>query len=793
MKKLKAFGIIALFLSLLLVKCAKDENPVEPPIQNVDATYNHILDVQQSLNTTLTSLLTVMDTTTALDSLRKIFLKDTSVSEAYADVQGINVQYKNGMRGGIFINGDDEEIDSLGKATVDPLYPETLTKPQITLPNSRLAIFINPHYYERSGVLNRNNFFNLFQDYLDNQGYSADTLLNTSATLDKFANLSSYGYIQIYSHGNPWPSQTSISEVYLLTGERISEATTKKYWDDLKSSNIMIGFVRETASNTYFINPAFFIKYNNFQNSGSLIFGGFCHSFQGTWASKLVTNAKAKVYLGYDWSVYTNFNVQTSLEFLNLLTNYYTSGPISVGGYFNLHAEPVRVWHNRYNRWVTLMYNGASDFALWNSLTINSLVPDRGSSGTEVNVWGTGFGNSQETSTIEFNGVTATVTDWNDGLIKTSVPNGATTGNVVVKVNGKESNGVIFTINGPEITSISPDSAYVGDLINIIGSQFGYDTSVVKVYFNNIPATSIIQVGWSYLQVRVPDNATSGNVHVEVNGALSNNYFFKILSQAPIIYSFGPSSVLPGNYFRLYGYWKSANNTPPNTYLKINGTDYPIDYYVNWNSADFLYLQAPQQVTSGMKEISLVYDGQESNKVNMYIGIPLDSITVFSDLLDLFSDVWVELLKPDQTITRTPVVFDIGAMTVNWTQNSFSAAYTEPNKYTFTINGKVSIDGMSIVELNMHKKSLIDSGDVTLTLKEDQEFYLHPTYYSTYAERFWNGIGFKAPDYNILKEDIVNKFNISGKVVLTNGAVCTIQKIVIDVEDPIYWIFLDFE
>lgn len=791
MKKLKTFGTIVLFLSLILVKCSKDENPVEPPVQNLDATYKHILDLQLNLNTTLTSLLAVMDTTAALDSLRKIFLKDTSVSAAYADFQGINVQYKNGMRGGIFINGDDEESDSLGKVKNNSDNNEILTKPQITLPNSKSAIFINPHYYERSGLLGRNNFFYSFESFLSNQEYTADTVLYFSATLDKFANLSSYGYIQIYSHGNPWPSQTNISEVYLLTGEKTSEVTTKKYLDDIKAGNILISFIRKTGSNMYFINPNFFTKYNNFQNSGSLIYGGFCHSFQGTWSTKLVDNAKAKVYLGFDWSVPTDFNIETSIQFLNILTNNYLSGPVMVGEYFNLHTEPVRVWYD--NRWVTLMYNGASDFALWNELKIESLVPDRGTTGTSVQITGTGFGrNEQGYSTVKFNGVTAAVTDWSDGFIKTSVPNGATTGNVVVTVDGKESNGILFTIDGPDITSITPDSAYVSDLVYIQGSHFGYDQTAVKVYFGSIQATEITQVSYSSIGVKVPANSISGNVHVEVNGVSSNNYYFKVLSQAPMIYYFGPTSVLPGNYFRLYGSWKPANNTPPNTYLRINGTDYPIDYYVNWNSTGYLFLQTPQQVTSGMKDISLVYAGQESNKVNMYIGIPLDTITAFSNLLNLYSTVWVELLKPDQTVTRTPVVFSPNSMTVSWVQNSFSANFTEPNKYTLTVDGKVSPDGMSIIELNMHKKSLTDAGDVILTLKEGEEFYLEQTYYSTYSERYWNGIGFMAPDYKILKADILNKFNVSGKVVWANGEEYTIQKVVIDVEDPLYWVFLDF-
>ena len=297
------FSVLFLFVSIvfsfLLLSCSKDDNPVIPPAVQADATYTYILTTQTNLNTTLTNLLAQMDTVSALDSVRKLFVKDTSVAGAYSDIQGINVLYKNGMRGGIFINGDDEESSTLGKNKNLPDYPNALTKSQIILPTSKSAIFINPHYYQRREVLRNNDFFNLFKIYLNfQQGYSTDTVLYTSATLDKFASLSSYGYIQIYSHGSPWPSRSNASEVYLLTGEKVSETTTKKYLDDIQLGNIMIKFVRETASNTYWINPTFFTKYNNFQNSGSLIYGGFCHSFRGTWASKLVTNAKAKVYLG---------------------------------------------------------------------------------------------------------------------------------------------------------------------------------------------------------------------------------------------------------------------------------------------------------------------------------------------------------------------------------------------------------------------------------------------------------------------------------------------------------------
>jgi hypothetical protein len=59
------------------------------------------------------------------------------------------------------------------------------------------------------------------------------------------------------------------------------------------------------------------------------------------------------------------------------------------------------------------------------------------------------FGASQGTSTVTFNGTPAIPTSWSDTTIKTAVPAGAATGNVVVTVGGLTSNGVVYTVNSP--------------------------------------------------------------------------------------------------------------------------------------------------------------------------------------------------------------------------------------------------------------------------------------------------------------------------------------------------------
>lgn len=72
---------------------------------------------------------------------------------------------------------------------------------------------------------------------------------------------------------------------------------------------------------------------------------------------------------------------------------------------------------------------------------IASLSAAHGPVGTEVTITGRGFGAVRGSSTVTFNEVAGTPTSWSETRIVVSVPNGATSGAVVVTVNGVRSNG----------------------------------------------------------------------------------------------------------------------------------------------------------------------------------------------------------------------------------------------------------------------------------------------------------------------------------------------------------------
>jgi YD repeat-containing protein len=77
---------------------------------------------------------------------------------------------------------------------------------------------------------------------------------------------------------------------------------------------------------------------------------------------------------------------------------------------------------------------------------ITSLSPPSGLAGATITITGTGFGPTQGTSTVTFNGALATPTSWSNTTIVVPVPGGATRGNVVVTVAGLSSIGAFFAV-----------------------------------------------------------------------------------------------------------------------------------------------------------------------------------------------------------------------------------------------------------------------------------------------------------------------------------------------------------
>jgi IPT/TIG domain-containing protein/VCBS repeat protein len=167
--------------------------------------------------------------------------------------------------------------------------------------------------------------------------------------------------------------------------------------------------------------------------------------------------------------------------------------------------------------------------------SITSLTPTSGPVGTAVTIVGTSFGSTQGTSTVTFNGATATPTSWSATSIIVPVPGGATSGNVVVTVGGVASNAKAFTVTSalPSIVSLTPSSGPVGTPVTIAGANFGSTQGTGTVTFNGTWATP---TSWSAtsIVVPVPAGATTGSVVVTAGGVASNGQTFTVTTPATI-------------------------------------------------------------------------------------------------------------------------------------------------------------------------------------------------------------------------------------------------------------------
>ncbi len=150
---------------------------------------------------------------------------------------------------------------------------------------------------------------------------------------------------------------------------------------------------------------------------------------------------------------------------------------------------------------------------------VTSLSPMSGIAGISVTIAGSNFGAMQGNNGVQFNGVTAAVLSWSDTSIVATVPNPATTGPVVVIVNGQSSNGVIFTalttgtLSGA-ITASGSGTAISGAQIQ--ATQLGEIKATTQSDSNGNYAFSNLNAGTYDIQVSAAGFGTSLNSAVSV-------------------------------------------------------------------------------------------------------------------------------------------------------------------------------------------------------------------------------------------------------------------------------------
>jgi regulation of enolase protein 1 (concanavalin A-like superfamily) len=149
---------------------------------------------------------------------------------------------------------------------------------------------------------------------------------------------------------------------------------------------------------------------------------------------------------------------------------------------------------------------------------ISALAPPSNALGGSVALIGSGFGTSQGSSTVQFNGVAAAATSWTANSVTVTVPQTATSGPVTLTLgsDGATSNGVQFTVVSENfsISGISPTTGQPGTVVTISGTGFGTGQTTGNITFNGITA-SVVTWTDTAIMAAVPAGATSGPVAVE--------------------------------------------------------------------------------------------------------------------------------------------------------------------------------------------------------------------------------------------------------------------------------------
>ena len=165
--------------------------------------------------------------------------------------------------------------------------------------------------------------------------------------------------------------------------------------------------------------------------------------------------------------------------------------------------------------------------------------------GTTITLTGTGLGGA---TSVSFNGTaTASFNVTSSTSMTAVVPNGATTGNVVVTTGGGASNGVMFTVQppAPVVSSLSPTSGPAGTVVTVTGTNL---TGTTTLTLDGFGITGFTVVNGTTLTFTVPAGSIPGAGPVVVSTPSGNSpgvTFTVTLATATAQASQGEFSVWP--------------------------------------------------------------------------------------------------------------------------------------------------------------------------------------------------------------------------------------------------------
>jgi len=257
-----------------------------------------------------------------------------------------------------------------------------------------------------------------------------------------------------------------------------------------------------------------------------------------------------------------------------------------------------------------------TNFVVIPNPSLTTFTPASGPIGQMVTITGTNFTGA---SSVTFNGTTASYSVASATSITATVPAGATTGTISITTPGgtTTSTTAFIVIPAPTITSFTPASGPIGQVVTLTGTDF---TGASGVKFNGMAAVTFSAVNATSLTATVPAGATTGKISVSTRGGTATSATDFTVIPTPTITSFTPAAGPSGQLVTITG----ANLTGTSA-VKFNGvaaTSYTVV------SATTITATVPVGAMTG--KITVTTLGGTATSTTAFTVVPAPAITSFT-------------------------------------------------------------------------------------------------------------------------------------------------------------------
>ncbi len=383
---------------LSLGGCPWLDPPIDDGVGDPDVATQRVLQQIEDAAATVDAAQDPAAISAALDQLAAALNSDSAVEFTELGPQGLAVQQKNGMRLVLVTDPCDDDpanpnlepadIENEGRAVAKPraLFEKGMA------PKSKRTILYNPHYWERK------KFSAKIEEY-GNAAFAAagqnpfEVFRGENCTLAALRSLSDYGVIHLYSHGIAWPSGLNRSEVYMLTGQVISQelayqrlpVEVSERRRMMEDGRLAAGFMKfQLATETapirrwmILVSPKYLAEKNDLGTNRPLIYRGFCWSGLGSWP-QMMADEGVGAHLGFDWWVKTRESARWACKMYRDLGSRAAVDPKTVAEWYESldyrSYQLVDKYYGNVERTVTLNKGGSDGLTLWESAAASRIL-----------------------------------------------------------------------------------------------------------------------------------------------------------------------------------------------------------------------------------------------------------------------------------------------------------------------------------------------------------------------------------------------------------------------------------